>query len=481
MDYVMPRYYANMIMTLRLGTNTSFASAQEILQRSLAKTCDELPVLRRRVFHADSDTHDVCGLIEAREHAGPEPEVIFNDLSLELPPYDEFVLEGLKQEDLDAGMLLPRGAIHWTLGEAGVPVVLAQANYLEGGVILGVGVFHSVIDGASLMLLLKLWAANARAIQGGGGGSGAAELGTRVDLHPDSCDYQIPQKLWSAGGRQIPPPADVMAMPADVWRLAGLLHPDVTNDEISNGTDQPETRTAVFYMPGASLEVLRSDASAAESHITANDALMALLWRVQMRARATAAGALADSVYAPDCETHLDTTFDGRRLFSDDLPWSYMGSMIFIATATMSIGQLTSPTTSLATIAGVIRDSLDAISQERLHEAFGLASGLPDYVVGKSLRYPYATFRGTEVMITSLLSISAFDINFGSALFGNGGRPDCVRPPCREFDAICRRCMVLPMQMSRGFEVLIEMKTDEMEILMGDEELKKYLKVVSYD
>ncbi|KAI8953276.1 transferase family-domain-containing protein [Xylaria longipes] len=483
MDYVMPRYYANLIITLRLSANVSFASVHEILQQSFRQTCDELPVLRRRVFNADNGANGVTGLIETREDENWVPEVVFNDLSTELPPYDEFVLEGLEQDALHAEMLLPPGVSHWTLDDKGVPVVLAQANYLEGGIILGTGIFHSVIDGASLMLLLKLWAANARRIQG----EGAMDLGPQIDLHPDSCNYQLPEKLWSIAGGQKPSPADVATAPADVWRLAGLLHPDVTNEEISNGTDQPKMRTAIFYMPGASFDALRSDASTEQtktpirSPITANDALMALLWRSQMRARVTAAAASKDPAYAADRQTQLDTTFDGRRLFSDDLPWCYMGTMIFITTATMSIGELTSTETSLATIATVIRNSMDAISRERLHEAFGLASALPDYVVGKSLRYPYATFRGAEVMISSLVGLSAFDISFGDVLFGNGGRPDYLRPPRNEFDAICRRCVVLPMQVSRGFEVLMELKAEEMDLLMADDELRKYLKVVSCD
>ncbi|KAI0858984.1 transferase family-domain-containing protein [Xylaria cubensis] len=483
MDYIMPRFYANCIFTLRLKNGVPFEKVHDVLQQSLRKTCDELPVIGHWVYPASNSREGVPGMIETRNPGNSRLEVVCNDLSTKLPSYEEFVLEGLKQEDLDAETLLPRGATHWSLGESGLPILLTQANFLEGGLLLGIGIFHSVIDGASFMLMMKVWASYAHSMQEG---HNAPNLGPQLNLHPDSCNYEIPEKLWSAAGGQKVSTADVGALPADVWRAAGLHHPRVTNNEISNNDEDVEMRTAILYIPGASLDALRSDASgpAAGAHgttltpITANDALMALMWRCQMRARATAASAVKDPAYNQDQQTLLDTTFNGRRLFSDDLPWSYMGSMVFLCTAAMTVGGLISPTTSLADIARAVRDSMESLSQKRLHGAFSLASALPDYVPGKSLRYPYATFQGTEVMITSMLAISAYEMSFGSALFGNAGRPDYVRPPRREFDAICRRCIVLPMQVSRGCEVMIEMKAEEMELLLADDELRKYCKVV---
>ncbi|KAG6353412.1 hypothetical protein INS49_005593 [Diaporthe citri] len=142
----------------------------------------------------------------------------------------------------------------------------------------------------------------------------------------------------------------------------------------------------------------------------------------------------------------------------------------------MPVGELISDATSLPTIARTIRQSLSSIDRKQALQAFGLAAGLRDYE--GSLRYPFATFDGAEVCITSWVGLSAFDISFGDKLFSGHGRPDLIRPPTREFDAICRRCVVLPMQASGGFEVLISLIKEEMEVLETDAEFTEYFKVV---
>lgn len=475
MDNVMPRIYANFILTFHLKAAYAFGPVHDVLQKSLAQTCEKLPVFRSKVFAIPPDKlNPSTGRLAARRYEDWNPEVIYNDLSDSWPEYEGLLEDGLDQDLLEGQHLLPKTEFDWDFTTTGAPALVAQANYVKSGLLLAVGIFHPIIDGTSGSLLMKLWASNARALQG------CNELGPALQVHPDSCDYSILSNIWAAEGKH--KSTTLEGAPPQSWRLTGLLPPNVpASNQVPSGSTPPLMQTNVFYMSAEAFQNLTSlcateDASYPHpSKVTANDALMALLWRCIIRSRAEAAGP-SSHAYAADSISLLDTTLDGRALIGDPLPWSYMGTVVFIATTSMPVGDLTGDATSLPTIARTIRESLTSIDREKALQAFGLASDLPDYE--GSLRYPFATFEGAELCITSWVGLSAFEISFGDKLFLGHGRPDLMRPPTREFDAICRRCVVLPMQASGGFEVLISLIEEEMKVLETDTEFAEYFKVV---
>ncbi|KAI0435042.1 transferase family-domain-containing protein [Xylaria sp. FL1042] len=471
MDNVMPRIYANFIISLRLKPGP-FLAVHNILEESLRRTCDELPVLRRKVFIAHKkDNSGATGLLEARESPEWVPKVVFNDLSSLWPDYDDLIDSGFEQDALDGQILFPRGIYEQDLHNNGACALLAQANFVEGGLLLSFGIFHPLVDGHSGTLLIKLWAKHAKALQ--------QNVGPTLDFHPDSADYSLLERVWKAENVEQPPKITLQTASPGTWRLLGLIAPSEPSEDIDLTAPRPKMRTTIFYVPAAKFKALRAEANANVngSPNTANDALMAKLWRCIMKARSAAASpSCAD--YLPDTKSLLDLTLDGRARFSQNLPSSYMGTLVFITTTKMSIGKLTSNDTSLAEIATAIRESVDAVTSERMQEAFRLARALPDY--GDSLRFPFATFAGAEACFTSWVGLSAFDISFGDVVFANGGCADYLRPPRREFDAFCRRCVVLPMQRSGGFEILITLKEEEMSILEQDAEFVQYAKVVCH-
>lgn len=474
-DNVMPRIYANFILTFHLKATHAFGPVHDILQKSLAQTCEKLPVFRSKVFAIPGDkANPSTGRLAARRYEDWCPEVIYNDLSESWPEYEDLLEDGLDQDLLEGQHLLPEAEFDWDFASTGAPALVAQANYVKSGLLLAVGIFHPIIDGTSGSLLMKLWANNARALQGCG------ELGPALQVHPDSCDYSILSDIWAAEEKD--GSATLEGASPQSWRLIGLLPPNLpASNQASLASTPPVMQTNIFYMSAEAFENLTSlcateDTSCPHSSkVTANDALMALLWRCIIRARAEAAGP-SSHAYAADSISMLDTTLDGRALIGNPLPWSYMGTVVFIATTSMQVGDLISDATGLPTIARTIRESLTSIDREKALQAFGIASNLSDYE--ESLRYPFATFEGAEVCITSWVGLSAFDISFGDKLFSGYGRPDLIRPPTREFDAICRRCVVLPMQASGGFEVLISLVKEEMEVLETDTEFAEYFKIV---
>ncbi|KAJ3580033.1 hypothetical protein NPX13_g532 [Xylaria arbuscula] len=471
MDNVMPRIYANFILSLRLKPGP-FSAVHGILEESLRRTCDELPILRRKVFVAQPDGHSgATGLLEAKESPEWIPQVVFNDLSNIWPDYDELVDTGFEQDALDGQVLFPRGIYEQDLQNNGASALLAQANYVEGGLLLAFGIFHPLVDGHSGTLLVKLWAKHAKALQ--------QNVGPSLEFHPDSADYGLLERIYKAENDEQPPEATLRNASTETWRLLGLIAPSESSEPVDMTTPPPKMRTTIFYVPALDFKALRAEANAdiQGAPNTANDALMAKLWRCIMKARSAAAGP-SSADYLPDKTSLLDLTLDGRARFSPSLPTSYLGTLVFITTTKMTMGKLTGPDTSLAEIATAVRLSVDSVTSERMQEAFGLARVLPDY--GDSLRFPFATFAGAEACFTSWVGLSAFDISFGDALFANGGCADYLRPPRREFDAFCRRVVILPMQRSGGFEILVTLKEEEMSFLEKDAEFIRYAKVVCH-
>lgn len=498
MDNVMPRFYANFILTFGLKPGAKFSEVHSLLQASLDTAGEELPIIRRRVFSIPPDEkHSNAGRLEAREHPDWTPRVIFNDLSASWPEYDDLIDEGLPQDALDGAQLVPSVHAEWDLEVEGAAGCIPQANFINGGLLLSVCLFHSLVDGMSGSLLLKMWAKHMRLHQDDD--QGAAGL----TITSDCCNYSLVSEAWDAAGNQLPSANEFKNSDGDAWRLLGLL-PPLSPGELAEKAEfsldptmappPPQMTTTIFYISKAAFAHLTALATNSEGSAngtqedsvkensgsplvpTANDALMALLWRCIMRARQTADP--SNPAYAAvGALSELDTTLDGRVLFSPGLPWAYMGTLVFIATTRMSVSTLTSPSTPLATVAHTVRRAVAAITRERLHDAYGLAAAMPDYAAA---RYPFATFDGAEACFTSFLGLPLMEMRFGGKVFANGGLVDHLRPPRREFDVVCRRCVVLPPRRSGGFEVLLSLKSNEMEVLEKDPEFAQFAQFICH-
>lgn len=476
MDNVMPRYFATFILTFGLRPGHSFTHVNDILQRSLDRTSETIPILRGRIFPvaASSQVPSSKGNLEARISKEYSPRVVLNDLSQTWPDYDEIIEIGLRQDVLDGQQLVHKSDIKSVLTADGAPGFLLQANYVNGGLLLAFSFFHSVLDGMGAMLLLKLWAQNARELSGGFCESSRPNL----TIQPGSFDRSLLEKIWLDEQKR----SDLTsngASPTQL-RLLGLLPAKTSEEESLPEPTHTVMSSKIFYITAESLRNLtkrcaEDSPSTAAPKITANDACMALMWRSTIKAR-TAVATLSDQEYALDSMSYLDTTLDGRALMSESLPWTYMGTLIFIATTSMSVGDLVEDSSRAVPRASRrIRDAVSSITRQQALEACGVAAGLQNYVTG--LRHPFASMRGSEVCISSISNLTPAELTFSEKLFSNAGRPDHVRPPLLEFGTLCRRLLVLPMQPSGGIELLVELPIEEMETLESDIEFCEFAKV----
>lgn len=116
------------------------------------------------------------------------------------------------------------------------------------------------------------------------------------------------------------------------WRMLGLLPPQLdahagglqlpgSGSDAGPTNSPPAMLTTMFYVSAAAISRLSAVAAAVnEPGATANDVLMALVWRCTIHARRAAAPE-TPCYSEPGAMTEMDTTLNGRVLLGDMLPW----------------------------------------------------------------------------------------------------------------------------------------------------------------
>ena len=235
--------------------------------------------------------------------------------------------------------------------------------------------------------------------------------------------------------------------------------------------------TSIFSATPTTLSKLKRDASPAPvpleapngqetaGWISTKDALAALLWRCIMKARFPSQP--VTNIRVENYKSVIAVAMDGRR--SLGIPIDYVGNVVFESMTELDIGTLTSPETSLASIATILRGSLEASrSPELLNDAVALASCIPDV---RNLAYAIPDWVGKDLILTSWVDMPYYEHVWGP-IFGKTGKAEFFRMPKGQFEGICS---VQPRQPNGKVEVVIGLQVEQMERLRADPELNQYL------
>lgn len=301
------------------------------------------------------------------------------------------------------------------------------------------------------------------------------ETPASLEIPAACCDYNSLVDVWKASG------SPVAKGTAEDWLLLGLQPPG--SDEIPR-KEPPAMITSIFYLSAASITRLAGIATTAkdgngDTTATANDAIMALLWRCQMRARQGAHPA-AQCYHGPDAIAALTTSLNGRALFGDAVPWQYMGTLLFQVTTCIPVAQLTAPSTSLESVVKSVRCAVASVNRQRALETYGLAATRLSGYTAETLRWPFATFEGAGTSFSSWLSLPVLDMAFGGEVFANGGIPEYIRPIARSLDLICRNTIIQPLRLEGSAEVFVSMTVEEMAFLEADPEFAQFAQLVCH-
>ncbi|CAD6453286.1 7b219657-a59c-476c-b1ad-82d9c3063693 [Sclerotinia trifoliorum] len=222
-----------------------------------------------------------------------------------------------------------------------------QANFIKGGLLLCVSIFHLAMDGASITQFIQDLARNSRAKQPTTKKSPAALDRSRLSL-----SSSVP---------------DITKMPAYL---------------IASGTSGSAFRTAgfnsstMYQFTNESLSRLKSDCSAnlpAECQwISTQDAACALVFRQKVKAR------LAAGIIKPTDLVQYSFPVEFRSIIDPPLPSDFVGNAVLItSTPFMTVERLLEPD-GLSLTAGAIRQAVKSVDAAFVDNAIAVMNDKPD-------------------------------------------------------------------------------------------------------
>ena len=439
LDNIMPRHH---ITPKALFIQASGSSQEEILKTlksGLARTIEVIPSLAGHVKEAlnsipkggmcvSGSFSTVGDILTAQDITESHPEMDYEDLKRRHFP----------MEAVDPNVIYSLPGFM----DAEKPVFVAQANFIRGGLILGISLHHSFGDGASLKTILQTWAACCR-------GESAA---------PSLTESSQRERLTSSETGAILEDFPEYAMIPD--NIAGY-QPEVVKEESAEPAPMPpQVDSHVFYFSPQKLKELKKLASAKlddTEWISTSDALSALFWRSITVARNPS----SENTATEDTRV-LNIPLDGRRLMREDSR-SYMGNMVLFNNATAPLQTLLSSPPQLSEISRTIRRSISRIDESYIKRAISALGSVPDV---SKVMMSGGTFGESALTISSWGSLH---MDWGHVI---GGPSECVRVSKIPFSGVC---VVLAATESRersteagGVEVMIGLKSDDMARLMKD-------------
>lgn len=509
-DYVNFNHYMGLHFFIQLRGEIAFEQAFENLREGLRRTMQLIPALEGQVMDCSEQEigykkGDICVTIPPLESSvSPDSDrtnsptglrqLIYKDLSNVLPTFEElrdggFVPSAFKDELVLGGNTFP---------PLPADILIAQANFINGGCILATNFHHCCLDGIGVMVALKVWAESCRYLQGD-------VSATCSWLDSESFNHSLPEILHNQEGYS----RRAEEVDPAVWGFLPFEAPEEPLRADANGTSVIDKssipkdrvlppppvfprkfvwpprpaenclRSTMFLIPPENVEKLReaviADQAAKGAVPSTSDIVQAFFWRSAIRSRYRVAKELRGEKFGPDDVSILELPVDGRPYFSSLLPSSYMGSMLILNRPNLPVETLCSPSTSIGRIAYLLREAAARITPSLVHDTFTLLQSLPDH---SKFSIACAGLSGMNAMISNLMLFSTSEMSFGDKIFAGGGSPAAMRPQIERGHRRFRFLVIYPMKSDGGVELVMGTSPEELEMLKTDEEFMKYAMLV---
>jgi acyl-CoA synthetase (AMP-forming)/AMP-acid ligase II len=486
-DYVNPNHYMGLVFYFPLRADATFEATFANMQMGLNRTLELIPALGGKMIPCSEDEigftkGDLCVAIPPFGSPARD-RLMFKDLSAVLPTFDKLREGGFVPSAFKDEVVLRQD----TFPQLPADILVAQANFIQGGCILAVDLNHCCLDGVGAVIAIKAWAENCRYLQGD-------TSATCEWYDAESFNHTLPEVLHELEGYARP--AD--EIDPDVW---GFLPFVPSEDVIAKQSSQqagplgrPATYplhtvwplpaaerkmdTTLFLITPEKVELLKQDVmkNAETNGVTASisDIVQAFFWRSALRARYHVAKENGQEFGPEDCSI-LELPTDGRPYFSSLLPSTYMGSLLTLNRTSLPVEELCAPETSIARIAHVLRASAARMTPSLVHDAFTLLQSLPDHsrfsTANMGLEHMHA-------MISNMILFQMSEISFGEGYFANGGSPETMRPQLERGSGRFRFLVVFPMRADGGVELVLGTFPEERDMLARDDEFTRYAQLV---
>jgi hypothetical protein len=497
-DAVNPNHYMGFTFFFALPPDSSFQQAFELLQAGLCRAFQIIPELDGKMMHASE--HEFGYKKGEYAITIPPPsmattsnprQLVYKDMTKVFPSFAKMRASKFSPSLYEDKTVLDC----YPFPSMAADVMVAHANFIEGGCILATNFIHTCFDGLGATIALRVWAECCRYVQG--------DQSATCDWYdPQSFNHSLPEILYQLEGHA----KSVDEVDNTVWDFLPFFPPDYNaeereskNKEILKGGSpndprpvyrrQPQWPTApsdrslastFFLVSRENLQKLKNDVNShpeVKGQTTSiSDIVQAFLWQTAIRARYLVAKEQRGQTFGPNEMSILEIPIDGRLYFSGHLPSTYTGSMLIMSRTMMPVKELCSPNTSLAKVAYLIRKTIAKVNTALVHDAYTLLRSMEDYTK------PATANMGLEhmnEMISNMILWEQEDnlSSFGEGIFA-GGRPEAVRPQIERGHRRFRFSLVHPMRTDGGVELELGTLPEELKILQQDEHFTRYARLL---
>ncbi|KAI3887035.1 hypothetical protein MKX03_025609 [Papaver bracteatum] len=318
--------------------------------------------------------------------------------------------------------------------------LVVQVNMFDcGGIAISGCVSHKLADGLSVAALVNAWAASAL---GGGEGGGLGE-----SLRPtfESASHFPPQE-------NIPN----SIIPADLLQSIGQGSKIVSKRFVIDGSKLSTLRSTIMDMS--------SDTTNNEHHLTAVEAVTALLWKSVMEVSKSRSATLAKPT--PISVVNLGVNL--RKRMDPSLPSASFGNIVTVATAT----SMNNSENELDGLVGQVRESISKINNEYI-QYMGSGGFLKSILA-------FANFnengnpmdQNVEVYwISSICKVPLYEIDFG------WGKPELVSSGASQ--PYQNVFLLMDTKCGNGVEVQVNMTEEDMALFETNQGLLEFASVTN--
>ena len=328
------------------------------------------------------------------------------------------------------------------------PVLLLQATFIIGGLLLTIVGSHNAMDMVGQGQIMHLFSKACR-----------NEPFTSDELSSGNLPRRNLIPLFDEAYEPGPELAHQIPKPSPP--------PPTTNDANAHTAPLPAPTyaRATFIFPATSLAALKALATqtiiAPASYISTDDALSALIWQAVTRAR-------LPRLNPTSKPTKFGRAVDVRKHLG--IPPTYPGLMQNMAFSTSTPQQLL--TEPLGGIASRLRVAVDRDSSNLAHKTRALATLLDRAPDESVFSFTGETDPSVDLMLSSWAKVDCYNLDFNLGL----GKPEAVRRP--QFAPVESLIYLMPRAPDGEIAVAICLRDEDMEKLREDEQFAMYGKYI---
>ncbi|KAL1615016.1 hypothetical protein SLS56_011960 [Neofusicoccum ribis] len=445
LDHTLPKIYSVLTLTYQLDESIDRIALAAQLKDGL-----EVTLSQYRILAGELVTDSATGKMWVKKKRDNTVRFILNWLNEPeddtFPTFEELRSIGFPPVKMDGDLLLPTVVTQkqplTPMGdhrEDQTPILVVQANFIRGGVIMAAAIYHPTTDATGVDGFWASWSANTKALANG------------LPLPPFVETIFQNKSLIS------------QATPATAQTSIAQhsLQLNKTPPTPSPGFKMPALRPVLLHFPATRIAQLKVDARPHKpgAWISTYDGIMALIWRAMARCRL--------DLLKPDpiSSSHLLHCAGVRK--SMNLPTHFFGNAMTMPKTGLPVTRLVAPDT-LPEVAGLVRASIEEYKTAEMARDFcdWVAKAEHRSWIGIKLN----SFLGMDTVATSIGTMTVYDVaDFGFGL------PKALRRPKPTVDGYV---IVYPRRPTEnpneGIEVCVCLEVGCMERMLKDPELVSY-------